>query len=84
MLTNTLRTLEEDGLIHRKVYTKVPPCMEYTLTERALSFLPYLNALIGWAKENICIQPDQTQKVWTSSGCLSKRNFLFSNQAVRA
>lgn len=63
MLTNTLRTLEEDGLVHRKVYAEVPPRVEYALTERALSLLPYLNALIGWAKENmVAILKDREKK----------------------
>ncbi|WP_047448508.1 winged helix-turn-helix transcriptional regulator [Alistipes sp. ZOR0009] len=53
MLTVTLRVLEEDGLVNRQVYAEVPPKVEYTLTERAHSFLPHMNALIAWAKENM-------------------------------
>ena len=53
MLTNTLRTLEEDGLISRKVYAEVPPRVEYSLTERGLSLIPYMDALIRWAKDNM-------------------------------
>lgn len=53
MLTNTLRTLEEDGFINRTVYAEVPPRVEYSLTDRALSLLPCVNALISWAKENM-------------------------------
>ena len=53
MLTVTLRVLEEDGLVSRQVYAEVPPKVEYTLTERAHSFLPHMNALIAWAKENM-------------------------------
>ena len=53
MLTTTLRTLEEDGLIRRKVYAEVPPKVEYSLTDRALSLLPHINGLIAWAKENL-------------------------------
>ena len=53
MLTSTLRTLEEDGLVHRKAYAEVPPRVEYSLTERANTLLPHINALIGWAKENM-------------------------------
>ena len=50
MLTVTLRTLEEDGLVSRKVYAQVPPKVEYSLTARGHSLLPHLNGLIDWAK----------------------------------
>lgn len=50
MLTVTLRTLEEDGLVNRKVYAQIPPKVEYSLTKRGLSLLAPLNALIQWAK----------------------------------
>ena len=53
MLTMTLRTLEEDGLVKRQVYAEVPPRVEYSLTDRAISLLPHINSLIVWAKENM-------------------------------
>ncbi len=53
VLTSTLRTLEEDGLVERKVYAEVPPRVEYSLTERAETLLPHVNSLIGWAVENM-------------------------------
>lgn len=53
MLSVTLKTLEEDGLVKRKVYAEVPPRVEYSLTDRALSLLPCINSLIIWAKENM-------------------------------
>ncbi|MDP4276426.1 MAG: helix-turn-helix domain-containing protein [Bacteroidota bacterium] len=53
MLTVTLRTLEEDGLVNRKVYAEIPPKVEYTLTDRAKSLLPHINTLIAWANENL-------------------------------
>ena len=53
MLTVTLRTLEEDGFVKRKVYAEVPPRVEYSLTERAISLLPHINDLITWAKNNM-------------------------------
>lgn len=53
MLTVTLRTLEEDGFVSRKVYAEVPPKVEYRLTERAKAFLPYVYSLIEWAKEHM-------------------------------
>ncbi len=52
MLTATLKTLTEDGLISRTLYPGVPPKVEYSLTERGNSLLPHLDSLIGWAIEN--------------------------------
>lgn len=52
-LTQTLRILEEDGFIHRQVYAEVPPRVEYSLTPRALSFLPLVGNMSKWAKENM-------------------------------
>ncbi len=52
-LTQTLRTLEEDGFVSREVFPEVPPRVEYSLTARALSFLPLVENMIRWAKENM-------------------------------
>ena len=53
MLTNSLRTLEEDGLVSRKIYAEVPPRVEYRLTDRARDLLPRVYSLIEWAKANM-------------------------------
>lgn len=53
MLTNTLRTLEEDGFVIRTVFAEVPPRVEYSITDRTRSLLPHINSLIGWAKDNM-------------------------------
>lgn len=53
MLTNTLRTLEEDGLVTRTVFAEVPPRVEYSITDRTRTLLPHVNSLIGWAKDNM-------------------------------
>lgn len=53
MLTVTLRTLEQDGIVRRQVYAQIPPKVEYSLTARGLSLLPHLNSLIGWAQEQM-------------------------------
>ena len=52
-LTQTLRTLEEDGFVTRKVFPEVPPRVEYTITPRALSFFSLVENMINWAKENM-------------------------------
>ena len=62
MLTATLRSLTEDGLIHRELFPGVPPKVEYSLTDRGRSLLPHLDSLIGWAIENFgAILSDRTQ-----------------------
>lgn len=53
MLTVTLRTLEEDGYVTRKIWPEVPPRVEYALTDRARSLIPHVNSLINWALENM-------------------------------
>lgn len=52
MLTATLKTLTEDGLVARKLYPAVPPKVEYSLTDCGRSLLPHLDSLISWAIEN--------------------------------
>ena len=52
-LTQTLRALEEDGFVSREVFPEIPPRVEYSLTTRAHSFLPLVENIINWAKENM-------------------------------
>lgn len=52
VLTETLKSLEADGLISRKLYAEVPPKVEYSLTELGKSLIPILNNLISWAIDN--------------------------------
>ena len=49
VLTSTLRTLESDGYVSRKVYAEVPPRVEYSLTPRTKSLLPIVESLLAWA-----------------------------------
>lgn len=62
MLTVTLRTLEEDGFVTRKVFPEVPPRVEYRLTERAYSLFPHIQSLVLWAKENMADIIDDRKK----------------------
>lgn len=48
MLTQQLRDLEQNGLIHREVYPVVPPKVEYSLTSLGLTLKPILNSLEEW------------------------------------
>ena len=52
MLTQTLRELQRDGLIARRVLPTQPPGVEYRLTELGLSLTAPLARLIGWANAN--------------------------------
>lgn len=49
MLTQTLRGLEEDGLVHREVFAQVPVRVEYRLTAAGLSLRDPLRALEDWS-----------------------------------
>ena len=51
VLTSNLRSMEEDGLLTRKVYAEVPPRVEYTLTELGESLRPILLAMQQWGLE---------------------------------
>jgi len=53
MLTNQLRDLERDGLVHREVYAQVPPKVEYSLTDLGRSLVPPLVALKDWSETYI-------------------------------
>lgn len=53
VLSSTLRTLEADGLIDRKVYAVVPPKVEYRLTDVGKSLLPIIHQLTEWAQKNM-------------------------------
>ena len=48
MLTQQLRELEADDLIHREVYPVVPPKTEYSLTELGKSLIPILESIAEW------------------------------------
>ena len=53
VLTQTLRGMERDGLISRKVHTVVPPRVEYSLTAMGASLLKPLQDLCHWAKAHV-------------------------------
>lgn len=53
MLTQHLREMETDGLVHREVYPEVPPKVEYSLTEHGTSLNRALGPLGDWGRERI-------------------------------
>ncbi len=62
MLTQTLRTLERDGLVDREVYASVPPKVEYSLTPLGASLSHTIVAIRSWAYEHM----DHIEKARTS------------------
>ena len=64
MLTQQLRELEKDGLIHREVFAEVPPKVEYSLTELGASLQPMLQQLCDWGRlyhENYVEEGEETK-----------------------
>lgn len=51
MLTQTLRELERDSLITRKVYPVVPPKVEYTITQNGKKLIPIFEMLVEWGDD---------------------------------
>ena len=51
VLTANLRSMEDRGLLTRKVYPEVPPRVEYTLTETGYSLKTVLDAMVAWGTE---------------------------------
>jgi len=51
MLTQQLRELERDGLVHREVYPVVPPKVEYSLTPFGKTLKPILSMMVVWGFE---------------------------------
>jgi DNA-binding HxlR family transcriptional regulator len=52
MLTQHLRELEGDEIIHRKVYAEVPPKVEYSLTKHGQSLKPILKQMSAWGTKH--------------------------------
>ncbi|MFL8675724.1 winged helix-turn-helix transcriptional regulator [Clostridioides sp. GD02377] len=48
MLSQNLKSMEEDGLVHREVYEQFPPKVEYSLTELGMTLRPILVSLFEW------------------------------------
>lgn len=51
-LSQNLKELEEDDLVHREAYPQIPPKVEYTLTERGESLMGVLDQLCLWGEAN--------------------------------
>jgi DNA-binding HxlR family transcriptional regulator len=53
MLTQTLKELEADKLIIRKVYLEVPPRVEYSLTETGMELIPFISQMRSWGEKQM-------------------------------
>jgi DNA-binding HxlR family transcriptional regulator len=53
VLTATLRNLEEEGLVGRKVYPEVPPRVEYCISRHGESVRPVIAAVRAWGREHL-------------------------------
>lgn len=51
MLTQQLRELEAQNLVHREVFPVIPPKVEYSLTELGMSLMPILAAMRDWGAD---------------------------------
>jgi DNA-binding HxlR family transcriptional regulator len=71
MLTQTLREMERDGLIDRKIYPVVPPMVEYSLTEMGNLFVEPLEMLYAWAAKNDAALSNLTRR---RQGHAAKKN----------
>ena len=53
MLSNTLRDLEELGIVHREQFNEIPPHVEYSLTKKGKALLPVFFELAKWGENNL-------------------------------
>ncbi|MDF2522020.1 MAG: transcriptional regulator, HxlR family [Clostridia bacterium] len=63
MLTQQLRSLEEDNMIYRKVYPVVPPKVEYGLTDLGKKLIPILEMMHGFGAEYLVQELDKESSV---------------------
>ena len=62
VLTDTLKGLEADRLVLRRVYAEIPPRVEYSLTSAGLSLMPLIYNLISWAIDTTHIFSTQNKR----------------------
>src|SRR5436853_4046010 len=69
MLTQTLRSLERDGLVQRTVHPVVPPKVEYTLTKLGRTLIEPLQGLCRWSEKHLGeLQANRTRAKAVATG----------------
>ena len=68
VLTQTLRQMERDGLIGRRVHAEVPPRVEYALTEKGRALVPIIESMRAYGREwlgagDVCVEPPEPAAV---------------------
>lgn len=53
MLTRSLQSLEENGLVNRVEFSQIPPRVEYSLTDSGLELVPALEVIYNWGQDKI-------------------------------
>jgi DNA-binding HxlR family transcriptional regulator len=53
MLTQQLRELERDGIVHRKVYPEAPPRVEYSITDHGRTLRPIIELMCSWGSTHL-------------------------------
>lgn len=79
VLTANLRSMEESGLLTRKVYPEVPPRVEYTLTETGYSLKPISDAMVKWGSEYKYKSNESNEKTSGNGQGLSNKSNSQSN-----
>lgn len=66
VLVQSLRELEEHGIVHREVFAEVPPRVVYTVTKLGMSLAPIVHSLCDWGKKHA----DELDAI--AKGCVDK------------
>jgi DNA-binding HxlR family transcriptional regulator len=74
MLTQTLREMERDDLIDRKVYPVVPPMVEYSLTDTGRLFIEPIKMLYEWGERNEAALSKLTRRRKKNVAASKKKN----------
>ncbi len=51
-LSDSLKELEQDGLVNRRAFPQIPPKVEYSLTEKGKSLWPIIENMCSWGEQN--------------------------------